>query len=563
MSDTVDITKRQTLPEIPPPEPSPVQEQAARLDPPQPESVNSVRPTGPASDTRPPTPAPPPVLESTDSLLAAKLAAPVSTAGGNNNVTADDVGAIVREALKGMTVNGFSVDFSSGNLSIPSEAFFESRPSSLRESFDQNLQRPQPLPQQNPQPQPQPPSAPPQPQSQAGSSDFFFGRAENRQKGEDYVDQVSREKREARGEPPPEKPFSFGRAENRREGEDYIDQVSREKREARGEPPPPEKPFSFGREENRREGESYVDQVSREKKGDREPPSSQAASSTEPQEKQSPAFGGGTESRPTYGLSVNRQKGESYSDQVTREHKEDKDRRREDPSERQKGETLKEYKERMAEAKKIGSDKASGAMSLGDTTFMNKGSVPVRLKRADGEKTIIAWVSLDYSGVVEGATGNEKSIALPPESSFYDASGGGGGGCVGLGLFVKTIPPSTPQGNPTYQVWVNPGLVAGELPSGMDNAEGKIIAGSGSGDVWAEVNVSQQTGEVTSVAVTGGSSTPANSDTAYYLALGYYEFQSGEPPTITNYGCGSVDVRVCRNWFAAASPYYGVSLTRY
>jgi hypothetical protein len=97
----------------------------------------------------------------------------------------------------------------------------------------------------------------------------------------------------------------------------------------------------------------------------------------------------------------------------------------------------------------------------------------------------------------------------------------------------------------------------------MDQVEGQNVSSGGSGDVWAEVNVDQQTGEVTSVAVNGGSDTPENTDTAYYLTLGYYEFQSGdEPPTISNYGCGSVEARICRNWYAGESPYFGVTVTR-
>jgi hypothetical protein len=136
--------------------------------------------------------------------------------------------------------------------------------------------------------------------------------------------------------------------------------------------------------------------------------------------------------------------------------------------------------------------------------------------------------------------------------------GGGGGGCVGLALYVKTV--GTPP-NTTQQVWVGAGTVAGQLPSGFSPTDGKNIANGGSGNVWAEVNIDQETGEIVSVVVDGGSTTPENSDTAFYYTLGYYEYD-GESPVVTNYGCGSIDVTVCRNWFAAESPFYGVTLTR-
>lgn len=136
--------------------------------------------------------------------------------------------------------------------------------------------------------------------------------------------------------------------------------------------------------------------------------------------------------------------------------------------------------------------------------------------------------------------------------------GGGGDNCVGLALYTKVVGSGV---STTIQVWIGAGTVAGDLPSGFDPAEGKSIASGGSGNVWAEVNVSQTTGEVLSVAVNGGGTTPNDSDTSFYYTLGNYSYTDGVP-TITNYGCGSLYVTVCRNWFAAASPYYGVTINR-
>jgi hypothetical protein len=131
---------------------------------------------------------------------------------------------------------------------------------------------------------------------------------------------------------------------------------------------------------------------------------------------------------------------------------------------------------------------------------------------------------------------------------------GGGSACIGLVLYTKTIETS-------QQVWISAGTVAGELPSGFDPTDGKNIANAGSGNVWAEVNIDGQTGEIVSIDVEKGTSTPENTDTAFYYTLGYYEYDSGTP-NITNYGCGGIEVRICRNWFAAESPFYGVTLTR-
>jgi hypothetical protein len=124
-------------------------------------------------------------------------------------------------------------------------------------------------------------------------------------------------------------------------------------------------------------------------------------------------------------------------------------------------------------------------------------------------------------------------------------------------LFIK----STGGENPQLQVWVNAGTIAGQQPSGFSPTDGKLIATGGSGNVWAEVNINQETGAIVSVAVEGGGNTPQNTDTAFYYPLGYYEY-GAEGTVVSNFGCGSVDVTICRNWFAAESPFYGVTLTR-
>lgn len=142
------------------------------------------------------------------------------------------------------------------------------------------------------------------------------------------------------------------------------------------------------------------------------------------------------------------------------------------------------------------------------------------------------------------------TIPAPP------SDGGGAASCIGLNLYVKTVVNS-------QQVWVGAGTVAGDLPSGFDPVEGKFIASGGFGNVWAEVNINGTTGEIVSVAVTGGGSTPNDTDTSFYYPLGYYRY-SGNPPTatVTNYGCGSVSVEICRNWFVTQAPFYSVSFLR-
>jgi len=137
--------------------------------------------------------------------------------------------------------------------------------------------------------------------------------------------------------------------------------------------------------------------------------------------------------------------------------------------------------------------------------------------------------------------------------------GGGGGGseCVGLSLYVK----STGGTNPQLQVWVSAGTVGGQSPSDFDPAEGKIIATGGDGNVWVEVNIEQDTGDIVSIVVDGGSDTPPNTASSFYYTLGYYFYEDGAA-NIVNYGCGSIDLTVCRNWFVLTPPFYGVNFLR-
>jgi hypothetical protein len=130
--------------------------------------------------------------------------------------------------------------------------------------------------------------------------------------------------------------------------------------------------------------------------------------------------------------------------------------------------------------------------------------------------------------------------------------------CVGLALYTKVVGSGV---SATTQVWIGAGTVAGDLPSGFDPAEGKSIAGGGSGNVWAEVNINGTTGDIVSVAVTGGGTTPNDTDTSFYYTLGNYSYTDGVP-TITNYGCGSLNVNICRNWFVATAPFFSVSFVR-
>ena len=208
---------------------------------------------------------------------------------------------------------------------------------------------------------------------------------------------------------------------------------------------------------------------------------------------------------------------------------------------RQEGETMSEYKERQEKLEQKKTEDADAIEGEAGITRESSGPIAVSLKRADGNGKVFAFFRSDNS--VEG----EPTL---PKNEYYVGGGSGGDSCVGLALYTKD-----------NGVWVGAGTVGGELPSDFDPDEGKNIANGGSGDVWAEVNISGSTGDIVSVSVDGGSSTPSNSSTSFYCTLGYY-FYDEDAPQITNYGCGSVTAAVCRNWFATSSPFYQVTFFR-
>lgn len=76
------------------------------------------------------------------------------------------------------------------------------------------------------------------------------------------------------------------------------------------------------------------------------------------------------------------------------------------------------------------------------------------------------------------------------------------------------------------------------------------------GYVYVKVTIDDE-GEVTDRSIGSESSLPKNTDTAFYYALG--KIEDGK---ITNWGCGNVTATICRNWYNADPPYYGVTLQR-
>jgi|694.fasta_scaffold37532_2 uncharacterized coiled-coil protein SlyX len=149
----------------------------------------------------------------------------------------------------------------------------------------------------------------------------------------------------------------------------------------------------------------------------------------------------------------------------------------------------------------------------------------------------------------------------PPVTQEVVQSGGVGQNCVGLNIYTKT------NEDGDQEVWIGAGTVAGQVPDDFDSIEGKLIENSGSGLVWAKIEIDENLGTIVSVNVDNGEEIPDNSNTSFHYPLGAYEQIESDNEgnirfTVENYDCGSVDVNICRNWFRSTAPFYGVSFSR-
>lgn len=221
---------------------------------------------------------------------------------------------------------------------------------------------------------------------------------------------------------------------------------------------------------------------------------------------------------------------------------------------RQQGETPKEFKDRQEELR--GEKEIQIAAINGNLkAALASGMIPVSLTRADGAKSILAFINSSFVGVTEGATAGERLTSLPNESSYFKITTSDPPCTGGFGIYTKN------KGNET-EVWIYSGTIDGRLPNGFDEIDGKFLSSSGASVVYAEVQIDPNSGEVTYSNIKTGTTMPTNSSkTKAYYELGYFEYD-GETPSIVNYGCGSIRAAICKEWYATKPPFYSLRLER-
>lgn len=136
---------------------------------------------------------------------------------------------------------------------------------------------------------------------------------------------------------------------------------------------------------------------------------------------------------------------------------------------------------------------------------------------------------------------------------------GGGTGSGSLTEPFQLVASGTPGDN---ILKVRESTLAGEVPGGFTAGIMDLTIADAAGVVYAKLTINGTTGAVTARAVEKAATMPADTSTVFHEQIGSYTVTgSGGSAVISasNARYGPIPATVCRNWFAAEAPFYGVT----
>lgn len=113
----------------------------------------------------------------------------------------------------------------------------------------------------------------------------------------------------------------------------------------------------------------------------------------------------------------------------------------------------------------------------------------------------------------------------------------------------------------TNKFTVSESTVAGLTPSGFTAGKKEFTVATTDGKVYAKL-VINSSGEPVSATIEQAAAVPSDTATNYHRLIGTFHVEgAGDSAvlTLTQSNCGPFDAVICRNWFASAAPYYGLT----
>lgn len=141
------------------------------------------------------------------------------------------------------------------------------------------------------------------------------------------------------------------------------------------------------------------------------------------------------------------------------------------------------------------------------------------------------------------------SISAGASSAPVEFAGGEGGDCQGVRLYLSE-----------NTIRVGAGNIAGYPPAewGANPENGLFIASlPSSGYAYVEVIIEEDYGKILELSVKEGSIVPESQGDRFYFTIGYWNNTNVVP-----YGCGDINLQICRNWYASSSPFFGATFFR-
>lgn len=117
------------------------------------------------------------------------------------------------------------------------------------------------------------------------------------------------------------------------------------------------------------------------------------------------------------------------------------------------------------------------------------------------------------------------------------------------------------MGEAPNQLTVTESTILGVIPGDFVDGKKIFTIASTDGKIYGKITIGAD-GEPTNAQVLQAAEMPADTAGDYHIEIGTFRVEGTGPDAVLNFSqtkCGPLDATVCRNWFAAEAPYFGVS----